>query len=165
MANNSWCACLWCIYIGLAHYYSIAVGYLYFAIYILYNTDTECTRAIASTLIHAVVLCESAQRYRALMVFLKSHRMQNMILRDAIPTYLLYFGDIPNLVSCAFSTIPIFPPFNSQNFLFTCLCSFFNMLCSIRREHSSRSFAPPKNGYLVWSRGASSARAHVGRRI
>ena len=32
--------------------------------------------------------------------------------------YLLYFGDIPNLVSCAFSTIPIlFPPFNSQNFL------------------------------------------------
>ena len=34
--------------------------------------------------------------------------------------YLLYFGDIPNLVSCAFSTIPIFPPFNSQNFLFTC---------------------------------------------
>ena len=35
--------------------------------------------------------------------------------------YLLYFGDIPNLVSCAFSTIPIFPPFNSQNFLFTCI--------------------------------------------
>ena len=35
--------------------------------------------------------------------------------------YLLYFEDIPNLVSCAFSTIPIFPPFNSQNFLFTCI--------------------------------------------
>ena len=30
-------------------------------------------RAIASTLIHAVVLCESAQQYRALMVILKSH--------------------------------------------------------------------------------------------
>ena len=73
--------------------------------------------------------------------------------------YLLYFGDIPNLVSCAYSTIPIFPPFNSQYFLFTCLCSFFLMLCSIRREHSSRSFAPPKNGYLVWTRGASSVRA------
>ena len=44
-------------------------------------------------------------------------------------SYLLYFGDIPNLVSCAFSTIPIFPPFNSQNFLFTCIytciCTFF----------------------------------------
>ena len=39
--------------------------------------------------------------------------------------YLLYFGDIPNLVSCAFLTIPIFPPFNSQNFLFT--CSYSNM--------------------------------------
>ena len=39
--------------------------------------------------------------------------------------YLLYFGDIPNLVSCAFSTIPVSPPFNSQNFLLTCLCSCF----------------------------------------
>ena len=29
--------------------------------------DTESMRAIASTLIHAVLLCESAQRYRALM--------------------------------------------------------------------------------------------------
>ena len=27
--------------------------------------------------------------------------------------HVLYFGDIPNIVSCAFSTIPIFPPFNS----------------------------------------------------
>ena len=25
---------------------------------------------------------------------------------------------LPNLVSCAFSTIPIVPPFNSQNFFF-----------------------------------------------
>ena len=32
-------------------------------------------------------------------------------------SYLLYFGNIPNLVSCAFSTIPIFPPFNSQIYL------------------------------------------------
>ena len=31
--------------------------------------------------------------------------------------YLLYFGDIPNLVSCAFSTIPIVPHLNSHNFL------------------------------------------------
>ena len=31
--------------------------------------------------IHAVVLRESAQRYRALMVILQSHRTQNMILR------------------------------------------------------------------------------------
>ena len=46
-------------------------------------------------------------------------------------SYLLYFGDIPNLVSCAFSTIPIFPPFNSQNFLFTCLCSFFYLIHQI----------------------------------
>ena len=35
--------------------------------------------------------------------------------------YLLYTSETyPNLVSCAFSTIPIFPLFNSQNFLFTC---------------------------------------------
>ena len=58
--------------------------------------------------------------------------------------YLLYFGDIPNLVSCAFSTIPIFPPFNSQNFLFTCLCSFFTCFAVLEE---SRSFAPPKKQY------------------
>ena len=43
-------------------------------------------------------------------MILHSHRTQNMILRY-YPNVLLYFGDIPNLVSCAFSTIPIFPPF------------------------------------------------------
>ena len=64
-------------------------------------------------------------------------------------------------VSCAFSTIPIFPPFNSQNFLFTCLYSFFTCF-SIRREHSSRSFAPPKKwlfSMVTW--GIKYARAHV----
>ena len=32
VAINSWCQfkpCLWCIHLGLAHYYSIAVGYSY----------------------------------------------------------------------------------------------------------------------------------------
>ena len=71
--------CLWCIYIGL-QYCNNTVGYSYNTL-LRYNTDTECMRAIASTLIHAVVLCGSAQRYRALMVFLQSHRTQNMILR------------------------------------------------------------------------------------
>ena len=55
-------------------------------------------------------LCEiAAQRYRALMVILQSHNTKH----DS--------KMLPNLVSCAFSTIPIFPPFNSQNFLFTCI--------------------------------------------
>ena len=80
---------------------------LYFIIN--YNTDTECTRATASTLIHAVVLCESAQRYRALMVILQSHRTQNMILRCYPNVAICYTSEtyIPHLVSCAFSTIPI----------------------------------------------------------
>ena len=41
--------------------------------------------------------------------------------------YLLYFGDIPNLVSCAFSTIPIFLSFNSQNLYVACLM-FYTLL-------------------------------------
>ena len=91
VANNSWFAvytlCLVHIYV---HRVSTLLQYccrlyiatiLYFTIN--YNTDTECARAIASTLIHAcsIVLCESAQRYRALIVILQSHRIQNMILR------------------------------------------------------------------------------------
>ena len=54
------------------------------------------------------------------MVILQSHRTQNMILRCYPTVSAIYFGDTPNLVSCAFSTIPIFHLFNSQNFKFTC---------------------------------------------
>ena len=58
--------------------------------------------------------------------------------------------------SCAFSTIPIFPPFNS---LFTCLCSFFTCFAVFEESIQVGALLRPKNGYLVWSRGASSARA------
>ena len=78
--------------------------------------------------------------------------------------YLLFFGDIPNLVSCAFSTIPIFPPFNSQNFFIYLSLLFFYMLCSIRREHSSRSFAPPQKWlFSMVTRGIKCARTYVRR--
>ena len=56
--------CLWCIHIGLystlLQYCNDTVGYRYNTLLAIF-TDTVCTRAIASTLIHAVVLCESAQ--------------------------------------------------------------------------------------------------------
>ena len=70
----------------------------------------------------------------------------------------IYFGDIPNLVSCAFSTIPIFPLFNS---LFTCLCPFFYMLCSIAFQVAA--LLRPKNGYLVGLKCARRTRARVRR--
>ena len=38
---------------------------------------------------------------------------------------------LSELVSCAFSTIPICPFFNSKNFSFTCLHSFFTCLKQI----------------------------------
>ena len=88
--------------------------------------------AIASTLIYAVVLCEIVTCY---------------------PTILWR-----HTKSCAFSTIPIFPLFRSQNFLvFT-----FTFTCFAVLEESIQAGAllrPQKMGYLVWSRGASSARA------
>ena len=68
------------------------------------------------------MLCESAQRYRALMVTLQSHRTQNMILR-CYPNVSAILRRHTKSCVCAFSTIPIFPPFNSQNFLFTCILS------------------------------------------
>ena len=76
--------------------------------------------------------------------------------------YLLYFGDIPNLVSCAFSTIPIFPPFNSLNFSFTCLCSFCTCFAVLEE---SRSFAPPQKwliSMVTW--GIKCARGRGRRR-
>ena len=153
------CFCC-CIYIG-SHYYNIAntVGYSYNT-----NTDTECTRhareiASYSSLIHAVVLCESAQRYRALLVILQSHRTQNMILRCYPNVSAILRRHTKSCLLCFFNNPYISPFFNSQNFLFTCLCSFFYMLCSIIILHQAGALLRPKNGYLVWSRGASSARA------
>ena len=105
------------------------------------------------------MLCESAQQYRALMVILQSRRTQNMILR-CYPNVSAILWRHTNLVSCAFSTIPIFPPFNSQNFLFTCLCSFLHAL---QYCIQAGALLRPKNGYLVWSREASSARARARR--
>ena len=132
---------------------------LYFPLLIhLFTCIITLTQSVrASTLIHAVVLCESAQRYRALMVILQSHRTQNMILRCYPTVSAIYFRDIPNLVSCAFSTIPIFPLLNSQNFLFTCLCSFFTCL------EESGALLRPKNGYLVGLKCARRTRARARR--
>ena len=84
--------------------------------------------------------------------------------------YLLYLGDIPNLVSCAFSTIPIFPPFNSQNFLFTCLCSFFTCFAVVEESIQAGALLRPKNGYLYGHVGHqvraphTRAHMHLGRR-
>ena len=138
--------CLWCIYIGL-QYCNNTVGYSYNTL-LRYNTDTECTRAIASTLIHAVVLCGSAQRYRALMVILQTHRTQNMILRCYPNVSAILWRHTKSCLLCFFNNL---------------IHRIFYLLVSALFLHAlqleDRSFAPPKNCYLVWSRGASSARA------
>ena len=88
-------------------------------------------RAIASTFIHAVVLCESAQRYRALMVILQSHRTQNMILRCYPNVSAILRRHTKSCLLCFFNN-PYISPFLIHRI--TCLCSFFYMLCSIRVE-------------------------------
>ena len=90
-----------------------------------------------STLIHAVVLCESAQRYRALMVILHSHRTKNVILR-------CYTSETYQILSpVLFQQSLYFLLLKFTEFFYLSLL-FFYMLCSIRREHSSQSFAPPQ---------------------
>ena len=65
---------------------------------------------------------ESAQKYN-----LTGHLV---CLYDALPmSYLMCFWDLPDLVSCAFSAIPLFLSFNSQNILFTCM---YNMLSTFQ---------------------------------
>ena len=121
-----------------------------------YNTDTECTRAIASTLIHAVVLCESAQRYRALMVILQSHRTQNMILRcyPNVAISAILRRQTKSCLLCFFNNPYIYP---------------FDLLVSALFLHALQyciqagALLRPKNDYLVWSRGAPSERAHSAR--
>ena len=123
--------CLWCIYIGL-QYCNNTVGYSYNTL-LRYSTDTECMRAIASTLIHAVVLCGSAQRYRALMVFLQSHRTQNMILRCYPNVSAILRRHTKSCLLCFFNN-PYISPFSFTEFFIYLSLLFFYMLCSIRRE-------------------------------
>ena len=124
----------------LLQYCNNTVGYSYK----LYKTGTECTRAIASSLIYAVVLCESAQRYRALMVILQSHRTQNMILRCCLNVSVILRRLTKSCLLCFF----YISPFQFTEFFIHLSLLFFYMLCG--------ALLRPKNGYL---RGASSARA------
>ena len=85
------------------------------------------------------------------MVILQSHRTQNMILRCYPNVCAILWRHTKSCLLCFLTTIPIFPPFNSQNFLFTCLCSFFTCL---QYCIQAGALLRPKNCYLVWSRGA-----------
>ena len=83
------------------------------------------------------------------MVILQSHRTQNMISQCICYTLETYQILSPVLF------LYIFPPFNSQNFLFTCLCSFFTCFAVLEEstQYQAGALLRPKNGYLVWSRG------------
>ena len=99
------------------------------------------------------MLCESAQRYRALMVILQSHRTQNMILR-CYPT-----------VSATLETYQILSPVLFQQslyfpFLIHRICY---LLVSTLLEESIQAGAllRPKNGYF--QARVAHPRPHVGR--
>ena len=68
------------------------------------------------------------------MVILQSHRTQNMILR-CYPNVSAILRRHTHLVSCAFSTIPIFSPFNSQNFFLLVYMSFSILILSVSYIH------------------------------
>ena len=113
---------------GLAHYIlqycNNTVGYSYntlFRYIYSYITLTQSVQGqqLASSLIHAVVLCESAQRYRALMVILQSHRTQNMILRCYPNVSATLRRHIKSCLLCFFNNPYIFPLFIHRIFI-TC---------------------------------------------
>ena len=55
---------------------------------------------------------------------------------------------LSELVSCAFSTIPICPFFNSKNFSFTCLHSFFTSNCLLLLRQPRIEFPSVRGEYL-----------------
>ena len=73
--------------------------------------------------------------------------------------YLLYFGDIPNLVSSCFFNNPLYFPLLIHRIFYLLVSALFPQY-QVRREHSSRSFAPPKK----YGHVGHQVRAHVGRR-
>ena len=87
------------------------------------------------------------------MVILQSHRTQNMILRCYPNVSAILWRHTKSRLLCFFNNTYI-SPFNSQN-LYLLVSALF-LLCSISIQ--AGVLLRPKNGYLVWSRGVSSAR-------
>ena len=156
MANNSWCAVNPVSYTTLLQYCCrlIIIAIILYS----YITVTQCRRAIASILIHAVVLCESAQQYRALMVILQS---QNMILRCYSNVSAILRRHTKSCLLCFFNN-PYIPPFEFTEFFIYLSLLFFTYFTAL---HSSRSFAPPKKWlfymYMYMASSARAAHAHA----
>ena len=130
----------------LLQYCNNTVGYSHNTLLRYITLDTECTRAIASTLSSSVF--ENAKRYRVLMVILQSHRTQNMILRCYPNVSAILWRHTKCCLLCFFN---FQFPFNSQNFLFTCLCCFYTYFAVLAESIQAGALLRQKNenGYLV----------------
>ena len=97
------------------------------------------------------------------MVILQSHRTQNMILRCYPNVTAILRRHTKSCLLCFFNN-PYISSFQFPEFFIYLSLLFFYMLCSIRREHSSRSFALPKKWLfsMVTCMGHQ-VRAHVGQ--
>ena len=102
------------------------------------------------------------------MVILQSHRTQNMILRCYPNVSAILRRHTKSCLLCFFNNLP----FLIHRIFNLLVSALFLHVLQYRREHSSRSFAPPKKWqyilYLVWSRdswGINCAHAHVGARL
>ena len=138
----------------LLQYCNNTVGYSYIAIYIiLYITlDTECARAIASSLIHAVVLCDSAQRYTALMVILQSHRTHYMILTEMLFQCICYTSETYHINSTFQNVLELTTSTLALSFSMTSVVLWWmplNMTATISLISSHKFFF--RSGY--WKRG------------
>ena len=89
----------------------------------------------------AVVLCGSAQRYRALMVILQSHRTQNMILRCDPNVAICYTLEMYQILSPVLFQQSLYFPLLIHRIFYLLVSALFSHAL---QYYSSRSFAPPK---------------------
>ena len=105
------------------------------------------------------MLCESAQRYRALMVILQSHRTQNKILRCHPTVSAILRRHTKSCLLCFFNN----PLLNSQNFLLVSAL-FFTCFAVLEESIQAGALLRPKN-VISWPQvRVAHTRAHVGRR-
>ena len=97
--------------------------------------------------------------YRALMVILQSHRTQNMILRCYPNVSAILWRYAKSCLLCFFNNpYNNFPLLIHRIFYLLVSALFLHALQYLKRAFNG-ALLRPKNGYLVRSRGASSARA------
>ena len=90
------------------------------------------------------------------MVILQSHRTQNMILTEMLSQCICYTSETYQILSPVLFQQSLYFPLLIHRIFYLLVSALF-----LHALHEDGALLRPKNGYLVWSRGARERRAQA----